>query len=65
MKASELRNMKASDLHAKLQELYKDQIKLVMQLRTGNLNKNHLLGVNKKAIARAKTVLRELEQASS
>ena len=59
MKAAELRNKSVEELQATLLELRQQQFKLTMQKSTGQLGQTHLLGENKKDIARVKSVLTE------
>ena len=65
MRASDFRGKTKTELHKQLQELYADELKLRMQLASGNLAKNHLLREKKKAIARAKTVLTQISKAGA
>ncbi len=62
MKAEELRQKDKSALHKTLNELAKDQFKLKMQIGSGQLTKNHLLGQVRRDIARVKTVLAQKEK---
>lgn len=59
MKTAELRNKSVEELQATLLELRQEQFKLTMKKSTGQLGQTHLLGENKKDIARVKTVLTE------
>lgn len=65
MKTSELRTKTKTELHKQLQDFYAEELKLRMQLASGNLTKNHLLREKRLAIARAKTVLTELSKAGA
>ena len=63
MKANEFTSMSKEQLTEKVAELKKDLFTLRFQLATGQLqNTMHITAV-KRDIARAKTVLRQLEQA--
>ena len=63
MKANEFTSMSKEQLTEKVAELKKDLFTLRFQLATGQLqNTMQITGV-KRDIARAKTVLRQLEQA--
>ena len=62
MKAEELRQKDKSALHKTLDELSKEQFKLKMQIGSGQLTKNHLLGQVRRDIARVKTVLTQKEK---
>ena len=64
MKASELRDMSQEDLNKELINLRREQFNLRMQRATGQLARPHEYGRVKKDIARVKTILGELEQAS-
>jgi len=59
MKASELRQKSVADLQALKMELLKEQFNLRMQKGSGQLTKNHLMGVARKNVARVKTILTE------
>ena len=62
MKASELLSMNRTELEGKVKELKGELMGLRFQLATGQLqNTTQILGV-KRDIARALTVLRQLEQ---
>ena len=64
MKATEVRNMSASELEAKLVELKKDLFFLRMQHATNQLENPVKISLVKKDIARVQTIIREkqLEQ---
>ena len=62
MKASELRAKTAVEIKQELIELLRAQFGLRMQIATQQTNKTSELGKLRKSIARARTVLRELEQ---
>jgi large subunit ribosomal protein L29 len=64
MKASELRGMSQEDLSKELINLRREQFNLRMQRATGQLARPNEYGRVKKDIARVKTVLGELKQAS-
>ncbi|ALP52385.1 50S ribosomal protein L29 [Candidatus Tenderia electrophaga] len=59
MKASELRDKSADELTNELEELLREGFNLRMQHATGQMAQNHLLKVNRRNIARVKTVLRQ------
>ena len=59
MKANELREKSAQQLHEQLLELLRDQFNLRMQKATGQLGQSHLLSQVKRDIARVKTVLNQ------
>ena len=56
MNASELREMTLDQLNELLFSLREEQFRLRLQHTTEQLGQTHLLGVNKKDIARVKTV---------
>jgi len=59
MNAKELREKSVEALNQDLLKLREQQFKLRMQGSTGQLGQSHLLGVNRRDIARVKTMLRE------
>ncbi len=59
MKATELREKTVEELRAELDGLQLQQFKLRMAKATGQLAKNHQVGLVRKEIARIKTVLTE------
>lgn len=59
MNASELRQKSAEELKQELLKVMREQFNLRMGKATGQLSKTHTLGVNRKDIARIKTVLAE------
>jgi large subunit ribosomal protein L29 len=59
MKASELREKSVEELNGELLSLLEQQFKLRMQKSTGQLGQSHLLGDNKRDIARVRTILNE------
>ena len=63
MKANEFTSMSKEQLTEKVAELKKDLFTLRFQLATGQLQNNMQITAVKRDIARAKTVLRQLEQA--
>ena len=63
MKANEIRSLSVDELQSKLVELKKDLFTLRFQLATGQLQNTMQITAVKRDIARAKTVLRQLEQA--
>lgn len=65
MKAKELRDLGAEELKEKERELYQELFNLRFQKATGQLGNTAGLGKTKKDLARVKTVLRELEEATA
>ncbi len=63
MKANEFTSMSKEQLTEKVAELKKDLFTLRFQLSTGQLQNTMQITAVKRDIARAKTVLRQLEQA--
>ncbi len=63
MKANEFTSMSKEQLSEKVAELKKDLFTLRFQLATGQLQNTMQITAVKRDIARAKTVLRQLEQA--
>mgnify|MGYP000529559155 FL=1 len=63
MKANEFTSMSKEQLTEKVAELQKDLFTLRFQLATGQLQNTMQITAVKRDIARAKTVLRQLEQA--
>lgn len=63
MKANEFTSMNKEQLTEKVAELKKDLFTLRFQLATGQLQNTMQITAVKRDIARAKTVLRQLEQA--
>ena len=63
MKANEFTSMSKEQLTEKVAELKKDLFTLRFQLVTGQLQNTMQITAVKRDIARAKTVLRQLEQA--
>lgn len=63
MKANEFMSMSKEQLTEKVAELKKDLFTLRFQLATGQLQNTMQITAVKRDIARAKTVLRQLEQA--
>ena len=63
MKANEFTSMSKEQLTEKVAELKKDLFTLRFQLATGPLQNTMQITAVKRDIARAKTVLRQLEQA--
>ena len=63
MKANEFTSMSKEQLTEKVAELKKDLFTLRFQLATGQLQNTMRITAVKRDIARAKTVLRQLEQA--
>lgn len=65
MKAIELREKNVAELNEQLNSLYKDRFAIRMQKSTGQLGQSHLIEVNRKAIARIKTIITEKEKIGS
>lgn len=63
--AQEYRKMSAKDLNAELVNLRREQFNLRMQLGSGNTPKIHRFSTVRHDIARIKTVLAEMTQAST
>ena len=63
MKANEFTSMSKEQLTEKVAELKKDLFTLRFQLASGQLQNTMQITAVKRDIARAKTVLRQLEQA--
>lgn len=63
MKSNEFTSMSKEQLTEKVAELKKDLFTLRFQLATGQLQNTMQITAVKRDIARAKTVLRQLEQA--
>ena len=63
MKANEFTSMSKEQMNHKVAELKKDLFTLRFQLATGQLQNTMQITAVKRDIARAKTVLRQLEQA--
>ena len=63
MKAKELKAMNKTELEAKVGELKAELFNLRFQLATGQLQNTMQITAVKRDIARAKTVLRQKEQA--
>ena len=54
-----LRNMSVSDLNKSLEAIYKEQFEDNLKLKTGQLNEVRKVRLNKKQVARIKTVISE------
>ena len=54
-----LRDMSVSDLNKSLETIYKDQFEDNLKLKTGQLNETHKIRLNRKQVARIKTVISE------
>ena len=54
-----LRDMSVSDLNKNLEALYKEQFEDNLKLKTGQLNETHKIKLNRKQVARIKTVISE------
>jgi large subunit ribosomal protein L29 len=61
MKPNELRNLTTAEIEQKVSSLKEELFNLRFQLATGQLDNPTQIGDVRKAIARAKTVLRERE----
>jgi large subunit ribosomal protein L29 len=61
MKANEMRNLTTAEIEQKVSSLKEELFNLRFQLATGQLDNPTQIGDVRKAIARAKTVLRERE----
>ena len=58
-----LRSMSVSDLNKSLETLYKEQFEDNLKLKTGQLNETHKIKLNRKQVARIKTVISEKNNA--
>ena len=58
-----LRNMSVSDLNKSLEAIYKEQFEDNLKLKTGQLNEVHKIRLNKKQVARIRTVISEKNNA--
>ena len=58
-----LRSMSVSDLNKSLEAIYKEQFEDNLKLKTGQLNEVHKIRLNKKQVARIKTVISEKNNA--
>ena len=58
-----LRSMSVSDLNKSLEAIYKEQFEDNLKLKTGQLNEIHKIRLNKKQVARIKTVISEKNNA--
>lgn len=65
MKANELREKSVAELNEQLNSLYKDRFAIRMQKSTGQLGQSHLIEINRKDIARIKTIITEKEKVGS
>ena len=65
MKASEIRNSTVQDLQQQLLDLYKEQSRVRMQGRTGQVSHYHHFGRIRKDIARIRTILQEKSMESA
>lgn len=59
MNAKDLLNKSEAELNTELSSLLREQFNLRMQATTGKLKQPHLLQVNRRNIARVKTVLKQ------
>ena len=59
MKVSDIRQKSVEELNKDLDALHRQQFSLRMAKATGQLAKNHQIGVVRKSIARIKTILTE------
>ena len=55
--------MSVSDLNKSLEAIYKEQFEDNLKLKTGQLNEVHKIRLNKKQVARIKTVISEKNNA--
>ncbi len=58
-----LRSMSVSDLNKNLETIYKEQFQDNLKLKTGQLNETHKIRLNRKQVARIKTVISEKNNA--
>ena len=58
-----LRSMSVSDLNKNLETIYKEQFEDNLKLKTGPLNETHKIKLNRKQVARIKTVISEKNNA--
>ena len=58
-----LRSMSVSDLNKSLEAICKEQFEDNLKLKTGQLNEVHKIRLNKKQVARIKTVISEKNNA--
>ena len=58
-----LRSMSVSDLMKNLETIYKEQFEDNLKLKTGQLNETHKIKLNRKQVARIKTVISEKNNA--
>jgi large subunit ribosomal protein L29 len=65
MNAIDLREKSVVELKEQLNSLYKDRFAIRMQKSTGQLGQPHLIGNNRKDIARIKTIITEKEKVGS
>tara|TARA_A100001011_G_C13758342_1_gene614154 strand:- start:314 stop:508 length:195 start_codon:yes stop_codon:yes gene_type:complete len=61
MKIDEYRKKSSEDLKKELNSLVKERFNLRIQRGSGLNPKPHLFGINKKSIARIKTILNEID----
>ena len=59
MKTSEIRKMNKEEINSKIVELKKELFDLRMKQATASLEKTHQINVDRKDIARLKTILTE------
>ena len=58
-----LRSKSVSDLNKNLETIYKEQFEDNLKLKTGQLNETHKIRLNRKQVARIKTVISEKNNA--
>ncbi len=58
-----LRSMSVSDLNKNLETIYKEQFEDNLNLKTGQLSETHKIKLNRKRVARIKTVISEKNNA--
>ena len=63
IKLDKLRSMSVSDLNKNLETIYKEQFEDNLKLKTGQLNETHKIKLNRKQVARIKTVISEKNNA--
>ena len=58
-----LRSMSVPNLNKNLETIYKEQFEDNLKLKTGQLNETHKIRLNRKQVARIKTVISEKNNA--
>lgn len=59
MNANELKAKSVDELNSELNNLLRESFNLRMQKATGQLTKSHQVRVNRRSVARIKTILRQ------